>query len=136
VTVSYANARSLNRRLRSLKNVLNFTDRCGGQTEHPFACGTVTQLHETAAKAFKRAAIYAELAFMRILGQEYGAVGLYQAFSKEGIEQQGRLMKYWLETLSPRVTPFSFEPDPVETPGFVDPMTADTLACELLEQSL
>jgi hypothetical protein len=65
-------------------------------------------VHQAALKALKRAAVYSELAFMKILGKDHGGLGL-EAFGMEGVEYHGRLSKFWTNTLWPRVAPFAYE---------------------------
>jgi hypothetical protein len=70
--------------------------------------GWDASFHETALTALREAAVYSEVAFMRIIGQEHGGAGL-RAFRTEGIEYHDRLMGFWRNAVGPRLAPFAFE---------------------------
>jgi hypothetical protein len=88
-------------------------------------------LGEAALKAFKRAALYCEIAFSQILGTERGGLGL-EAFGKEGVEYVKQLAEFWEGTVSRRIAPFAFEPNPTGTASFVDQPAAPSLTAKLL----
>jgi hypothetical protein len=52
-----------------------------------------------------------EAAFLTILGENATLGGLPEAFSHESRDHHKRLVKYWLNGLSDRVAPFSYEAD-------------------------
>ena len=65
----------------------------------------------------RRGAIYTEMAFMKIMGQEYGAKGLYQVFSPLGLEYARKVMMYLHDTLAIKLEPFAYEKPLALQPG-------------------
>jgi hypothetical protein len=73
-------------------------------------------LKDTAVNALKRGALYTEMAFLTILGEERGAIGMREAFSKEGAEYHDRLVQYRVSGLKNRLAPFAYELDADQEP--------------------
>lgn len=88
-------------------------------------------LHDTAIRAFKKAALYTELSFMVILGQEWGAHGL-RAFGGDGVEHYLRLRDHWSQVVGPRVAPFAYERDRAAPAGFAGGGVDDATVRDLL----
>ena len=62
--------------------------------------------------ALMRGALYPEIAFQIMTGQEYGAGGFYDAFSVDGMGYAKKIANYWTTTLAPKIAQYTYEPDP------------------------
>jgi hypothetical protein len=63
---------------------------------------------KVAANALKRGAIYTEIAFMKMMNQEYGGKGL-AAFSASGKEYAKKIAEYVDNTLAEKLEQFAYE---------------------------
>jgi hypothetical protein len=60
-------------------------------------------------KSLRAGSIYTEIAFLKIMNQEYGAKGLYQVSTRSGFEHCNKVQDYLTNTLSAKLEPFAYE---------------------------
>jgi hypothetical protein len=60
-------------------------------------------------KALRASSIYTEIAFLKIMNQEYGAKGLYQVSTRSGFEYFKKVQDYLTNILSAKLEPFAYE---------------------------
>jgi hypothetical protein len=64
--------------------------------------------------ALQRGALYPEIAFQIMTGQENGGGGFYDAFSVDGMEYMKKIANFWSTTLGPKIAQYAYEPDASE----------------------
>jgi hypothetical protein len=60
--------------------------------------------------AFRRGALYTDLAFMIMMNQDHGAKGISQVFGGLGLDYVNKITDYSVHTLAEKLRPFAYEP--------------------------